>query len=125
MTDFAILLIALVGISLLTGLVYARRQPPRAPLHAQGPRDYAVILWAQRSGDPGPVATTGPLQPHKIKVEYRVRIQADTPAQLSAECNRYARAASADFHQRFAGALTPCDIGAVRFDLLSPEMSGQ
>ena len=96
MSDYTLLVVLLVLLSLATGMVFFRRKFKSDVAFNSEPIDYIITLWTERSAAPNPAPELLDQGPHKITAEYRVTFQAKSVEQQGQLRGDYAHWAKAD-----------------------------
>ena len=116
MSDYTLLVVFLVLLSLAAGMVFFRRKFKNDVVFDSEPIDYTITMWAERSGVPNSGPESLAQGPHKITAEYYVTFQAESVEQQRQLRGDYAQPAQADFHSRITPMLGEFNIGALRFE---------
>ncbi len=116
MSDYTLLVVFLVLLSLAAGMVFFRRKFNHDVVFDSKPIDYTITMWAERSEGPKSGPESLAQGPHKITAEYYVTFQAESVEQQRQLRGDYAHQAQADFHRRLTPMLGDFNIGALRFE---------
>lgn len=113
MSDFTVVLVGIVALSLLVSLVMARRPSSDGEVVPTEPVGYTFTVWAEKKESADAERSVNRVQPQKITAEYSVLLKADSLEELSDAQRESARWAMENFRQYFAPIIGPIDIGAV------------
>ena len=116
MSDYTLLVVFLVLLSLGAGMVFFRRKFSHDVVFDSEPIDYTITMWAERSQVPNAGPESLAQGPDKITAEYYVTFQAESAEQQRQLRGDYAHQAQADFHRRITPMLGEFNIGALRFE---------
>ena len=116
MSDYTLLVVLVVLLSLAAGMVFFRRKFKADVVFDSRLIDYTITLWAERSEAPDSAPELLARGPNKITAEYYATFQAESVEQQRQLRGDYVRQAQADFHRRFTTMLGDFNIGALRFE---------